>query len=248
MSDLSLAARRYRLGLGMFTEGVKYFAGWIVAAVVLAFLVPFIIGQWADVSQSGWYHAANVGKICTAIVGGGFLYTMMPTMIAQGVTRRELATATGLFGLLWSAALGLVAIAGFLVEHAYYGLLDWTQGIDQDTPLPLESYGHAFEFAAHYPLVFALYFTGGALVSAAIYRSDSGWLVLIPVIPIGLALDDLLSSSEPWGPGWMVRFVTGLADDVDPWIGAVLTAAFIVLGAWITRRLILDSAIRAKQA
>lgn len=248
MADTTLANRRYHLGLGMFTGGLKYFAWWIVTAFVLAALIPLIIGQWSEVNQSAWYHAANVGKVCTAIVGGAFLYTLMPTMIAQGVTRRELATATGLFGLLWSAALGVLAVAGFVAEHAYYGLLDWTQGIDQETPLPLESYGQAFEFALHYPLVFAVYFTGGALIGASLYRSDGGWFSLIGVIPIGLALDDMLSAVEPWGPGWLVRFVTGFADDLNPWFGAVLALAFIALGAWITRRVILDSPVRPKQA
>jgi hypothetical protein len=248
MSEMTLAGRRYALGLGLFTESMKYFAWWIATALIAAAVVPLIISQWADINQSVWYHTANVGKICTAIVAGGFLYTILPNMVANGVTRREIATATGLFGLLWSAALGALALLGFAAEHAYYGALGWTQAIDQDTPFPLESYGDALSFGLPYPLTFAVYFTGGALIGGAIYRSDGGWLSLIPVIPIGLALDDLVSSVEPWGPGWLVRVATGLADDLNPWIGAAVAVVFIALGVWITRRIILDSPIRAKGA
>ncbi|MEU6861016.1 hypothetical protein AB0B28_19335 [Glycomyces sp. NPDC046736] len=247
MSELTLTNRRFALGVGIFTDCLKYFAWWIVAGVIAAIAIPLIVGQWADVNMSGWYHAGNVAKIWTAILAGGFLYSLMPTLVAVGVTRREIAGAMGVFGLLWVLAFALLTLAGFLAEHTYYDLLGWSQGIDQETPMPLETYGEVFAFILPYPLTYAVYFTGGALIGAGAYHSDAGWFMFIPVIPVGLALDDLLSKVDPWGPGWLVHFVTGRAE-FSPWVAAAVAVAVLAFGVWATRRLIVNSPIRGKAA
>ncbi|WP_026930510.1 hypothetical protein [Glycomyces tenuis] len=250
MSNSTLAGRRYSLGLGLFTESVKFFAGWILAAIVLAVVVPFIVSQWNSIEISAWAVAANVGKYLVAIIAGGYIYTLLPITVAQGMTRREYATSMGVFGLLWSLMIGALAVAGFLGERALYGALDWTQAIQQgdDVQLAIGSFGDALEFAAVYPLAYLLYFTAGAVIGAAIYRSDGGWLVLVPVIPVTLLADDAMTAGGPWGPGWLVRFVSGATDTWSVWVGVAVTLVVIVTGALIARRIIIDSPIRPKQA
>lgn len=247
MPNASLANRRHILGVELASAALKYFSGWIAAAVVLALILPAIVAQTRSIEISAWYFAANSGSIFTAIVAGTFIFALMPGMIAQGLTRRELATSMGWFGALWSLALGALVIAVFLAEHALYRAFDWNHAIER-TPdsLPLDTVGDVLAFAAHYPLVYLLYFTGGALIGAASYRWDGGWLVIVPVVPVTLALDDAISRSEPWGPGWL-RVVTGLTDQLGTWPAVAAIAAAIVAGAWIARRIILDTPIRAKR-
>ncbi len=250
MSSASLATRRYRLGTELFTASVKYFAGWILTVIIAAAVVPLIISQYRSVDISAWAIAANVGKYLIAIIAGGYVHTLLPITVANGVTRREFAAAMGVFGLLWSLFLGAIAIAGFLGERALYGALDWTQAIQHegDDEVAVRSFGDALDFAAIYPLAYLLYFTAGVLIGAAICRSDSGWLILIPVIPVTLAVDDAMTSAGPWGPGWLVRFLTGATDGWSLWFSVTVALVVIAVGAWGARRLIIDSPIRAKQA
>lgn len=248
-STATLAGRRYAFGLDLFPATVKYFAGWILAAVVIAAVVPLIVSQWRSVDISAWYIAANVGKYLIAIIIGGFVHTLLPIMVAQGLTRREFATAMGIFGLLWSLFTGAIAIAGFLGERAYFSAMDWTQAVGQDDPgIVLRSVGDALDFAKLYPLSYVLYGTAGALIGAAIYRSDSGWLAIVPVVPVTLAVDDAMSDAGSWGPSWLVQFTSVVTDSWGEWIAAAVAVAAIVIGAWVARRIIIDSPIRSKQA
>ena len=246
----TLATRRHKLGTALLTESVKYFAGWILAVIVLAVAVPLIVSQWRSIDISAWYIAANIGKYLVAIIAGGYVYTLLPILVAQGMTRREIATSMGIFALLWSAFIGALAIAGFLGEHALYGALDWRQAPQQgeEFDLVIGSFAHALEFAAIYPLAYLLYCTAGMLIGAAIYRSDGGWLVLLPVVPITLAVDDALSRADAWGPAWLVRFVSGVVEGWGVWSAVAAAVVVIAIGAWATRHLILNSPIRAKQA
>ncbi|MCH7230048.1 hypothetical protein L0U85_04120 [Glycomyces sp. L485] len=248
MADTTLANRRHTLGFALGGGALKYFSGWIAAVVVLASALPPIIAQYRSIDISAWYIAANSGKIFTAIVSGIFLYTLLAGMIAQGVTRRELAVSLGWFGLLWSAALGALAIAMFLGEHALYSAFDWSQTLQGDGgETRLDSVGAALEFSARYPLVYLLYFTGGAIIGAAAYRSDWGWLVLVPVVPVVLALDGALMRTEVWGPGW-ASAVTGAANGLGTWQAVAVVLVAVAAGAWIVRGILLGTQIRAKQA
>ncbi|GAB3227964.1 hypothetical protein GCM10027447_19570 [Glycomyces halotolerans] len=246
---LSLSNRRYHLGGAIWAESLKYFAGWIIAAVVLALLAPIVISQFRSIEISAWYIVANVGKVFTAIIAGGFLFTLLPITVANGLTRREFATSMGLFGLLWSASLGVIATGFLLAEHAVYGLFAWPQALQGDqSDVVLASVGDVLNFSATYPLSYAVYFTGGALVGAAIYRSDAGWLTLAPAIPIALAVDDALSSTDAAGPAWLLRVVTRLTDGIATWPAVAIAVAVIAVGAWIARGILLGTPIRGKEA
>ncbi|GAB3654631.1 hypothetical protein [Glycomyces tarimensis] len=247
MPNATLAGRRHAFGIGLTAEALKYFAFWIAAVVIGALVLPAIVAQTRSIEISAWYFAANSGNIFTAIVAGTFLAALLPTMIAQGLTRRELATSMGWFGLLWSLALGALTAAVFLAEHAVYEAFDWNQSIQGEPgDLALESVGDVIVFAAPYPLTYLLYFTAGALIGAASYRWDAGWLIIVPAVPITLALDDAISSAEPWGPGWL-RVVTSVTDDMGTWSSVVAILAAVAVGAWICRRILIDTPIRAKR-
>ncbi|MDN3239208.1 hypothetical protein [Glycomyces tritici] len=249
LANLTLPNRRFALGVGIAGEGLKYFKYWIVAAVVLAFLGPLALSQYTEIELSTWFYTANIGKWFTAFVAGGFLYALVPNMIATGMTRRELAVAMGVFGLLWSVAIGALVFAGLLVERAYYDGMGWTQGIQAgDTTTALGSWGDTVAFAAVYPLMYLAYFAAGAVIGAASYRWEgSGWLLLVPVLPVVFSLDNALYDTEPFGPGWMGF----LGRFMDEWGRAPILAgiaAVAVVLAIAARQILIDIPLRSKKA
>ncbi|GAA1681580.1 hypothetical protein GCM10009830_30910 [Glycomyces endophyticus] len=249
LANLGLSTRRYALGLGFALEGLKYFKYWVAAALVLSFAVPLIVSQYTDITLSAWFYTANAGKWFTAFVGGGFVYTLVPTMVAAGLTRRELAVSMGVFGLLWSLLLGAIAFAGILGERAYYGALGWSQGLDAgDVIAPIGTLGDTAAFAAHYPLLYLVYFLAGTVIGIASYRWEaSGWLLLVPIIPVVFSLDNGLYRTEPVGPGW-AGFLGLFMDDWARWF---IVAAIVVVAAGLAAaayRILIDVPLRSKQA
>ncbi|THV38441.1 hypothetical protein [Glycomyces buryatensis] len=247
---LSLRGRRYALG-AQFTAGAfKYFAWWILAATVIATAAGLIVAAYgSQAAHSGWFYAANAAKFFTAFIGAAFVVTLMPILVAQGLTRRESAVSFGVFALLWSAGVSVLCSAGFLAEHAYYRALGWTQTVNVDgADHAIDSVGSAFGATATYPLSYLIYFLGGAIIGLCCYRWEStGWLSVVPVIPIGLAVDNGLAVSGPWGPGWLLALI-GVTDDLPAAGGITLAVAAILLGAWLFRGILLDTPIRPKKA
>jgi hypothetical protein len=249
LQNLALPSRRYTLGLGIADAALKYFKYWILASIALAFLGPLALSQYTEIDLSTWFYTGNIAKWFTAFVAGGFLYALVPNMIAAGMTRRELSVAMGVFGLLWSAALGALVVAGFLAEHAYYGVMGWTQGVQSDDAVTaMGSWGGTAAFAAVYPLMYLAYFAGGAVIGAPAYRwQGTGWLVLFPILVVVFSLDNAVYDTEPFGPAWagvLGRFI-------DDWgRGLVLagTAVIAVGLAIAARRILIDIPLQSKKA
>lgn len=247
MPNATLSARRYVLGLELAKACIKLFGGWVIAIAVLAAALPAIVSQFRSIEISAWYYVASGGQIATAIVAGTFFFALLPTMVAQGMTRRELYVSMGIFGLLWAAIFGTVAAAGFFAEHAYYGALDWNHAIQQDGgDHQLSSFGDVVQTAIAYPLTYVLYFAIGALVGVSTYRWDGGWLVLAPAIPIALAIGAALTGTESWGPGWL-RWMTWLGTEADTVVAVAAAVVAVGLAAWLTRLIVVDTPIRAKK-
>jgi hypothetical protein len=249
LANLTLPNRRFALGLGIAGEGLKYFRYWIIAAVVLAFLGPLALSQYTEIELSTWFYTANIGKWFTAFVAGGFLYALVPNMIATGMTRRELSVSMGVFGLLWSVAIGALVFAGLLAERAFYDAMGWSQGIERnDTITTLGSWGDTAAFAAVYPLMYLAYFAAGAAIGAAAYRWEgSGWLILVPVLPVVFSLDNALYNTEPFGPGWM-GFLGRFMDDWDRVAVLAAIAAVAIVLAIAARQILIDIPLRSKKA
>jgi hypothetical protein len=249
LQKLALPSRRYTLGLGIAGAALKYFRYWIIAAVALAFLGPLALSQYTEIDLATWFYTGNIAKWFTAFVAGGFLYALVPNMIAAGMTRRELSVAMGVFGLLWSTVLGALVFAGLLAEHAYYGAMGWTQGIQSnDAVTALASWGDTAAFAAVYPLMYLAYFASGAVIGAAAYRwQGTGWLLLFPILIVVFSLDNAVYDTEPFGPAWagvLGRFI-------DDWGRGLVLAGTAVVAAGLAiaaRRILIDIPLRSKGA
>lgn len=246
-TNLKLPNRRYALGLGIAWEAHKFFKWAIVAVVVLVVALPLFISQFRSIEISTWAFAVHSGKFFTAIVAATFLYSLFPVFLAQGLTRREFATSMGLFGVVWSLILAAIAMAGFLAEYAWYSLFGWNQAIDQADGLVIDSVGSALAYGAPFPLDYLLYFAAGALIGAATYRWDGGWLIVIPLIPVVLAPDWALTRSEPWGPSDLLQWISGFAGEATVPVAAAATVIVIAVFAWICRAILVETPVRAKK-
>jgi hypothetical protein len=249
MTDRKLLSRRYTFGVGVAGEGLKYFRYWIIAAALISFLGPLAISRYDDIELSTWFYTANVAKWFTAFVGGGFVATLVPIMIAAGLTRREFSVSMAVFGVLWSAAIGALVVAGLLAERAYYGAMGWSQGVDANGAITaIGSWGETAAFAAVYPLMHLVYFTAGAVVGAAAYRWEgAGWLILFPILPVVFSLDNAVYDTEPFGPGW-IGFLGGF---IDEWGRGLVLAGIAVVAlvlAVVARRILIDIPLRSKKA
>jgi hypothetical protein len=249
LQDRALLNRRYAFGVGIAGEALKYFRYWIIAAVLVAFLGPLALSRYSEIDLSTWYYTANVAKWFTAFVAGGFIFTLVPNMVAAGMTRRELNVATGIFGLLWSAAIGALVIAGLLIERAYYGAMDWSQGVDAEGAVaPIGSWGETAAFAAVYPLMYLVYFAAGTVIGAAAYRwENTGWLLLIPILPVVFSLDNAAYDTEPFGPAWAGVFGRFIEDWGTGLVLAGVAACTAGLAA-AAYRILIDIPLRSKKA
>ncbi|GAB4002750.1 hypothetical protein GCM10029992_41840 [Glycomyces albus] len=147
----------------------------------------------------------------------------------------------GLFGPVWALILGAIALTGFLLEHLWYGLFDWNQAIQRgEVDLRLDSVDAALAHGVTYPLSYLLFFAGGALIGAAIYRWDLGWLIIAPVAPVVFSLDFALSRSEPWGPGWF-RWLAGLTGEASVPVAVAAIVVVVAVIAWISRAILLET-------
>lgn len=244
-----LPTRRYTIGLGIGWEALRYFRYWIIAAVLVSFLGPLALSRNMAIDLSTWFFTANVGKWFTAFVGGGFVFALVPSTIAAGLTRRELAVAMGVFGAAWSALIGAVVFAAFSAERWYYGAMDWSHGVTMNgVTETIGSWGETLAFAGVYPLLYLAYFAAGIVIGAASYRWEgSGWLVLVPILPVLFSLDNALYNTEPVGPGWVGYFGRFIEDAGRGFILAAIVVVIAVL-AYVGYRILLDIPLRSKKA
>ena len=198
---------------------------WAVGLAVVALAVLLIdllrltaLREWL---QSGWVFATDVGLWYIAGWSGYLTYWLAPLYVSHGRTRREAAAEGGLLLLGLALVATIAVIAGFLVEHAFLGLIGWEPGIP-------ESRG----FASHFDVLgmigvflpaFILAAAGAAVVGAAVYRFPaSGWAMILPVLllfvlyilisatSLGIALSGIEAGPAPF-PLRLLTFVGTLA-------------------------------------
>jgi hypothetical protein len=160
-AETALANRRYRLGLAMFTDAVRWLRWWLLAGLVLAAAGgPLIVLAWGGTDSGVWDAAAAVLQWFAAVTAGVFLNGNLVGLITRGVTRRELTVAFLVFGALASAGFAVFATAGYAIEHVALGL----------AARPLDTLAGVFTSGARYLLVTPVYFFAGAAVIAVALR------------------------------------------------------------------------------
>jgi hypothetical protein len=166
MSD-TLARRRYRLGARLFLGSVR----WLRLPILLGLLAaPVLSVVFADAIETGlWRIVATVFQWFVASTAGIWLFTNLPTLLARGVTRRELTVAYLVFGALASVGTAALTTAGFAAEHALLDLFG----------APLGTWDETLAAGARYLLITPIYFFTGTFIGAAATRfGDRTWFVV----------------------------------------------------------------------
>jgi len=150
------------------------------AATVLITAVFAVLGT---VGGSAWESAAQLPRWYIAAVGAYFTGVHLPLYIAHGFSRREFMGQIPVYLMIAVTALSVLMTLGYPLEGVVYGMLGWPQSL---------SHGHLFTSPTELHLVFAefwlvhlVWYSAGALVGAAFYRS--GWLGIFS-LPVGFGL------------------------------------------------------------
>lgn len=210
--------------------------GVIAAAccVVVASVVPFIIGQFTHVTMGAWQFVAAATLWYVASSGGWLMYTLIPLYITHGQTRR------GAFRVWMITGGGMVTLTaaiitlGFLVERWLYQVQGFT-GYAEPVVVP--------DLLLSFLLAFAVFWVVGGSIGGALYRSPRfGWIS----IPIGLGLIALTGSFEQAS----ARFVgfwggtTPFLEIETMWIYRLLLVIVVCSVGWVVWMMIRHLAVR----
>lgn len=221
--NATLSQRRYRLGAHMFTRTARSFLWWLAIGVPVTFAVSIAFADVFAREMSIWIITASVFQWFVAVSAGIVIHQVLPSLIATGLTRREITAAFGVFGGLLCAAAVLLVAAGLFAEHALLTAF-------ADEPLTVASrvepstFGETAARAARYLVVTPLYCSAGLAVGAAAMRLRSGGLQ----VPILLSAASVLALACMWfeytsrwgAPAWLLAGFAFLA---------VTATAFVLL-------------------
>ncbi|HEX2144128.1 MAG TPA: hypothetical protein VHG10_06440 [Glycomyces sp.] len=202
-----LDRRRYRLGRRQFTASVRLLRYWLLSAAAIVLIgSPAVALIWHGSDITLWAPTISILQWFAAAIAGMWLASTVPSLIANGLTRKELTAAFLVFGALTGLTLGILAVVGFAAEHALLAAV----------AEPLDTWGQAIAKGARYLLVAPVYFFAGAAVVALALRfgKEGAFLVtLLLVVPLTIFAGTL--SLEFFGYGV----------DVDTWAFATWLAA-----------------------
>lgn len=213
------ALRRYLTILAWFA-GI---AGLIVAAVMIPLLQHF----QPALQFSIWENFAAGGPSWFSLALGVMAMQYLPTLVAQGVTRRRYVLAAGLALAVVALLAGVLVAAGYAVESRLYETVGMEATLRGD---------HAFASTNQYLLVIAesavralLFGLTGLLIGLSYYRFG-GWLglaLLVVTCALPLSVGGSLLALEPAALGFTWPGITHAT-----LAGVGLLAAFEVVLLW----------------
>jgi hypothetical protein len=169
------------------TEDLIVFSTLIWIGFVLVIGASVIgIDRWGSINNSAWESATQFIPWFVLFIGVHIGATLLPLNIAHGKTRRDFSIETVIFLVLYSFAISVLILIGWVLERALYSIIDLPQSLTDE---------HLYSNAHDYPRIFisSLFIqlgwtTAGVVISAAYYRWDyEGLLSIIPCVgAIGL--------------------------------------------------------------
>ncbi|THV30767.1 hypothetical protein [Glycomyces paridis] len=201
--DDALAKRRYRIGLRLSLDALRWMIWPLAIGVAVSLVLAAVLALTGAAPDGGvWAVWISIAQWLWGAAAGIRLFAAVPVHLALGVTRRETIAAFGVFGALTTALGVVVAVGGFLAEHAVLLAVADPDG----------TWGAAALAGTRYLLITPIYFFGGAAIAAAALRFGSGPL------PAGLIL--ILAGALYTG-ALFLEFAP-LADALPLWTGACL--------------------------
>lgn len=181
--ETRLRNRPWRLGMHLFTSSVCWIRWAILSGVALTLLADL---RFPEAEIGGWWSlTVNILMWFVAVTAGIRLHANLALNLSRGVTRREYILAYAAFGLLTTAAMTVLATAGFLGEHAVLSAV----------AAPVETWGGSLAAGLRYLVVTPIYFFAGAAIAALGTRfgSNPAAFSAVVIVPAGAIYAGALS-------------------------------------------------------
>ncbi len=231
------ATARYLLGQ-MLPFALLVWLGTLAVAAVVTVAVAF----FGEMFPSAWDVVMQIARWFVAGIGWYVTFTLLPSHVAYGQTRRAFLRQAVPFALVATTAFAALAVAGVALEGLLHRAMGWPLGIDAGRIFAGPDQA-ALVFAAVW-IQFAAWLLAGGLVGVAGYRDDGSLLAAIPVALLAVSFAGL--AVAPDGLPFLDRLLgaltipTGLA--VALWLAGCLLAAGVT---WIIAR---DMPLRTRPA
>ena len=210
-------------------------ARWTTARYLLGQMVPFALLVWlgtlavaavitiavsifGEVFPSAWDVVMQVARWFVAGIGWYVTYTLLPSHVAYGQTRRAFLRQAVPFAIVATTAFAGLAVAGFALEGLLHRAMGWPVGIDAARIFAGPDQA-GIVFAAIW-IQFAAWLLAGGLIGVAGYRDDGSLLAAIPAALLAVSLAAL--AVDPDGLPFLDRF-----------LGARSIPAAVAVGLWL---------------
>lgn len=151
---------------------------WAVV-MVLAGLVATGIAVFGTVTSSVLDQSGSILRWLALGYGTHLTYTLLPTHIAHGRTRREFFTQSTVFIVGAAVVLAGLMTLGYFLEGLVYQATGWSHTVSEDRLFSSADQSHLVFLT--YTVIFTVWTTVGAFVAAAFYRSGgAGALSILP--------------------------------------------------------------------
>ncbi len=215
--------------------------GWAAPLLGGAFFVAVLLvtaaaASFADgASISGWEVGTQIIRWFVGAIGVYLTAVYLPLYVAHGITRRRIATDSGLFVLAYVAIVAVTITVGYGLERVVYGLAGWQQNLER---------AHLFDATDQYGLVLAehlvllvVWMTAGALLGVAFYRGGGAPLAALPAAIVAVALVETVAGPSAFGPVppplvERIVFLPSEASLLAAAATAVVSAAVLAAGTW----------------
>jgi hypothetical protein len=143
---------------------------WIV--MIVAFLIIGLVIQLATsgVNSSMWDYSTQSPKYFSLALGVTLTPPYLALLVAQGVTRRMFAVASGIYLTGAAAATSVVWVVAYQLEHALYAWQGWPDTLTNP---------HLFTSTSQVGLMFAEFFL------LILSHEVTGWLLGITFVRLG---------------------------------------------------------------
>lgn len=212
--------------LRRYTTILAWFAG-IAALIVAAVMTPLLQVYQPDLRFSLWENFAAGGPSWFSLGLGAMAVQYLPTLVAQGVTRRRYVLAAGLALGVITLVTGVLVAAGYAAEARLFERV----GLE-----PILRGEHVFEHTSQHLLVVAeaavrslLFGLTGLLIGLAYYRFGAwlGTALLLVTCVLPLSVGGSLLAQEVGALGFAWPGITNAT-----MIGLGLLALFNLLLLW----------------
>jgi hypothetical protein len=202
------------------TEDLIAFSALIWLGFVV-FIGALVVGakRYSSIDASYWEWSTQFIPWFTLFIGVHIGTVMLPLNIAHGKTRRDFSNETVIFLVIYSVAISVLILIGWLLERALFSIIDVPQVLADE---------HLFANAHDYSRIFVSslfiqlsWTTAGVVISAAYYRWNyEGLLSIAPcVVAIGFV-------QAVTGGGW--ELATELIDRFLDFDASSIPAAIVV--------------------